>query len=136
MADIAEIQLMKVSSFSDGTDTVKGIRGISYRYNPRPTVGVMLEGELGPSRLEEVESATPLWSGSLQMSGPNGASLVNTTIASATVQIRDVTTASGVKVLTITNMVIKDISTGANNTSIQGATHTWEATNVAITDAV
>lgn len=131
MADIAEFQLMKVSSFDDGGDVYKGVKGISFRKNTRPTVPVILEGNLDPTRLEEVEGNVPPYSGQLQMSGPNAQTLIGTTIASATVTIRDVTTTSGNKTMTITNMLIKDISGGAENTRIQGATHAWEATNVA-----
>lgn len=130
MATIAEQQLMKVSNFSDGTDSYRGIKGISYRKNARPTYPVILEGQLDPSRLEEVENNTPAWSGQLQMSGPVAQTLVGTTIEVATVTVRDVTTASGTLDIEITNMLIKDINQGVDNRGVQGATHAFEATLV------
>jgi hypothetical protein len=134
MADIAEFHLLKPGTFSDGTDTYKGVKQIRGRKNPRPTVASILEGDLEPTRLEEVESTTPPWSGQVLLAGPNANALIGTTIASATMIIRDITHASNTKTLTITNMLIKGVGFGANRTSLEDAVYDWEATNVAIAD--
>lgn len=135
MAEVAEIQLMKVSSFSDGTDTLRGIRGFGYRYNPLPTVGIRLEGEQRASRLETVEDDNSPYSGTLTMSGPNAANKVGTTIPQATLQVRDVTSESGVKTITVTNMTIKGVNTTLNNRQVGEYAYDYDATNIVVADA-
>lgn len=135
MADVAEIQLMKVTSFSDGVDTYKGIRQIGYRYNPLPTVGVRLEGELRPTRLEAVEDDSTPYSGTVTMSGPNASALIGTTINTATVDVKDVTTAADTKRLTITNMLIKGVNTTLTNRQIGEYAYDFDATDIAVADA-
>ncbi len=132
MATVAEFQLIKPNTFSDGTDTYKGVRAIRYQKNRRPTIPIILEGDLDPTRLEEVEGNTPPYTGQLIMSGPNSDALIGTTIASATMLIRDATHASNTKTLEITNMLIKSVAVGANRTSLEDATYNWEATLVEV----
>lgn len=130
MADVAERQLMKVTGFSDGTDTYKGIRNFSFRRNAQPNAPVMLEGDLTPSRLEPIESNTPPFSGQVVFSGPNAASLQGNTIASATITVRDVTDASSTETGTITNMHIKGFSGRVDNLKPGEVAYDYDATNV------
>ncbi|MEO0476690.1 MAG: hypothetical protein AAF085_12090 [Planctomycetota bacterium] len=130
MADIAEKPLIKPTSFTDGTDVYKGIEGINWQKTPLNTVPFIPEGELRPTHLEPVETPGVPWQGTVQLSGIQAAALVDTTIASATVTLKDRSQASGTVTMTITNMVIKDFSSNAERARPNGATHRWEATNV------
>lgn len=129
MADIAEFHLLKPNTFSDGADIYKGVKAISWEDVPLPTVGQPREGQLRPDRLEEVESNGPAVRGRIVLAGPNASALVGTTIASATMQIRDILTVAGTKTLTLTNMLIKAESAGAGRNSLQDATYQFEATS-------
>jgi hypothetical protein len=130
MAEIAEVQIMKPRTFSDGTDTYKGIRECRWQVNPLPSVGVRLEGELRPSRLESIESDTPKVTGSLIFSGPAPDALLDTNITEATFSVRDVTTAAGTRTVTFDNLIIKGSSGGANNRNVGEFTYQFEATDV------
>lgn len=133
MADIPEFHLLKPNTFSDGTDRYMGVKAINWEDVPLPTVGQPRENQLRPDRLEEVESNGPAVRGRVVLAGPNASALVGTTIASATMQFRDIVTAAGAKTLTLTNMLIKAESAGANRTTLQDATYQWEATAKSLT---
>lgn len=53
-------------------------------------------------------------------------------LAEATVTVRDVTHASSTYEITITNMLIKSVDSGANNRNVQGATYSFEATDIEV----
>ena len=130
MANIAEQPLIKPTAFTIGLDTYLGIVGINWSKTPLNTVPFIPEGEDRPTYLEPVETPGVPWQGALQMSGIQAAALVDTTIATATVTLRDRSAASGTVTMTITNMIIKDFSSSAERARANGATHRWEATNV------
>jgi hypothetical protein len=130
MADVAEVQLMKPRSFSDGTDTYKGILEVQWQQNPLNSVPVRLEGELRPSRHELTETDTPAVTGTARFSGPAPDALLDTLIASGTFTGRDVTHASNSSTVTFTNLVIKSSQGGVNNRSVGGFSYQFEATAV------
>ena len=132
MADVPEVQLMKPRTFSDGTDTYKGIRQVQWQTNPLATYGVRLEGELRPNRHELIESDTPKVTGSIDFSGPAPDAMLDTLIASGTFSARDVTHASNASTVTFTNLTIKGSQGGVDNRTTRGFSYQFEATAVAV----
>ena len=132
MADIAEIQMMKVSSFTAGVDVYKGILEAGYRENPLNTIPVRLEGQLRASRLEQVETDTPPVTARFRFSGPAPSALLDATLATASVTVRDATTAAGTKTITFTNLLIKSSDANVTNRQVNGVGYEGEATAVSV----
>jgi hypothetical protein len=131
MADVAEIQLMKVSAFTVGSSVYKGIRSLRLRRSPLRTYPVRLEGALRPTKLEQIETDEPPVT--FEIAGASAAidALVDTAAATCTVSGRDVVGGTD-KTITITNPTFEGVDLGAQNRSVDGATLRGSATAFSI----
>ncbi|MEM7626575.1 MAG: hypothetical protein AAF333_13345 [Planctomycetota bacterium] len=102
MAEVPEIQFMKPAAFTVGADVYRGTTGLQFTKNEGEFYNVIPEGELTPTRQEQVQSDRP--SVEFTVSG-NSIQLLNlsgTQAATATIVGVDAMTGNAVTI-TLTN---------------------------------
>lgn len=132
MADILELQLMKVSDLITGLDTHKGVTELRLRVNPKEYYPVRLEGELAPTSFEEIETDRPSVEGTIQSkSAAVLTGLAGTSHASVTIKGKDVVSQT-TKTVTLTNVVFTGADGAIQNRSVAGFSLNFQATDIAI----